>query len=332
MASGKRAKYILIGFIAVLAALGVFRILSLFSFQSIKEKNKVDIESESFFQSKEAFGRSLFFDKRLSLDNSISCASCHHPEKAFTDGKVKSIGVGGRIAFRNASTLLNVGDAPVFMFDAHIESLHAQAIVPIQDTNEMSIPMGELIRKLKKIEHYAQASKQLYNRELDVWVVTRALASFQKTLVSNNSPFDSYLAGDKAAISEDAKKGWVLFNDLQCIECHSFPHFTNYQARNNGLYLDYGNDFGKFRIAGDSAMMGAFKVPSLRNIALTAPYMHDGSMSSLLEVIEHYDKGGVGHWNQDARIKKRNLNKQEVNNLIIFLETLTDTSYMHRFR
>ncbi|MCR9173395.1 MAG: cytochrome-c peroxidase [bacterium] len=290
------------------------------------------IEKEELaFDSKEDFGKALFFDPRLSSDISISCANCHQPELAFTDGLSKSEGVGGKLSFRNASTLLNVKDAPVFMFDAHIQSLEEQAIVPIQDTNEMNMPMGELIKRLNKVPHYVDAAKQLYNRDLDAWVVTRALASFQRTLVSQSSEFDQYLAGE-GTLAPEVKRGWELFNELQCIECHSLPNFTNYTALNNGLYVDYGNDQGKYRIAGDSSKMGAFKVPSLRNVALTAPYMHDGSMQTLEEVLEHYSKGGVGGTYQDDRVTKRDLTQDEKKYLITFLGALTDTSYLRDFR
>lgn len=332
MSIANRSKYLFVAFLIVLAVFGAYRLYKVFLINDYRGSG-TEVESKPMvFQTREEFGRALFFDKRLSLDNTISCASCHVPRKAFTDGQVKSIGVGGKTAFRNASTLLNVKDAPVFMFDAHIQSLEEQAIVPIQDSNEMNIAMGDLIRRLQGIGHYAEASKQLYQREMDAWVLTRALAAFQRTLVSDNSPFDRYMSGDSEAISGEAESGWKLFNDLQCIECHSFPHFTNYQARNNGLHLDFGDDPGKFRIAGDSSLMGAFKVPSLRNVALTAPYMHDGSMFSLNDVIRHYNDGGTGHWNQDLRVKKRDLSELEMNYLINFLETLTDTSYMKDFR
>lgn len=311
--------------------------LTTFFFLGCRDKNSIQSEEDKLnkeelvFDSKEDFGRALFFDPRLSSDLTVSCASCHHPELAFTDGKVKSSGVGGKQSFRNAPTLLNIKDAPVFMFDAHVPTLEQQAIVPIQDSNEMNITMGDLIVRLKTVPHYAEAAEQLYHRELDAWVITRALASFQRTLVSNNSPFDRY-QNNGESLSEEAEKGWKLFNDLQCIECHQLPNFTNYQALNNGLYFDYGDDPGKFRIAGDSSLMGAFKVPGLRNVSLTAPYMHDGSISTLEEVINHYNRGGVGNKWQDPRIKKRNLTAAEKKYLINFLGTLTDTSFLRDFQ
>jgi cytochrome c peroxidase len=314
-----------LAFLVVTAGVLLYNILSPTEF--IENRS----QSTSKFNSPEEFGRALFFDSRLSRDNSISCASCHIPDKAFTDGRSKSIGVRGRMAMRNAPTLLNVGSASFFMFDAHIKSLEEQAIVPIQDSNEMDLPMGDLIDRLKGITIYTEASRRLYNRDIDAWVVTRALASFQRTLKSDNSPFDQYLSGDRDAISTKAQKGWKLFQRLKCLECHQLPHFTDYKARNNGVFSGGESDKGKFRIAGDSSYMGAFKVATLRNVALTAPYMHDGSFATLTDVIQHYNTGGSGHWNQDSRVKKQGLSDREIDYLINFLESLTDTSYMKKF-
>jgi len=318
-------------FIGAIAAFGSYRFFSAFQIDAGATAGSGELEEELAFDTKEDFGKALFFDPSLSIDRSISCANCHKPELAFTDGKVKSEGVGGKFSFRNASSILNVAEAPVFMFDSHIKTLEEQAIVPIQDSNEMNMSMGDLIKRLKTVPHYADAARQLYDRDLDAFVVTRALSSFQRTLVSKNSEFDRYSNGE-TDISEEVKKGWGLFNDLQCIECHSLPNFTNYEALNNGLYHDYGDDLGKFRIAGDQDKMGAFKVPSLRNVALTAPYMHDGSLESLGEVIDHYAAGGVGGEYQDPRIRKRILNSEEKKYLITFLSALTDTSYLHDIR
>lgn len=318
-------------FVCVIAAYGCYRLFSLFDlYPSATTGSGEMVEEELAFDTREDFGKALFFDPSLSSDRTVSCATCHKPEMAFTDGKVKSEGVGGRLAFRNSPTLLNLRDASVFMFDAHITSLHEQALAPIQDTNEMNMPMGDLIERLKQVPHYADAARQLFKRELDSWVVTHALEAFQKSLVSENSEFDKYLKAE-AELSPDVEKGWELFKGLQCIQCHSLPHFTNYEALNNGLYHNYGDDPGKFRIAGDPNKMGAFKVPSLRNVALTAPYMHDGSMTTLEEVIDHYSKGGVGGKYQDKRVRKRSLTSEEKKYLITFFSALTDTSYLRDF-
>lgn len=313
----------------------ILAVLSVLFFWGLRqcESTKLETPVVQAFESKEDLGRALFFDERLSGDNSISCASCHHPELAFTDGKPKSIGVGGKEAFRNAPTLLNVVEATAFMFDAHIASLEEQAIVPIQDSTEMNIRMGDLIKKLRAIPEYSEAAKRIYGREFDAWVLTRSLAAFERTLISKNSPFDQYMkSGNKEDLGEDAWRGWQLFQEYKCVECHAPPNFTDYSARNNGWKEDYGNDLGKFRINGDSSLLGAFKVPSLRNIVLTAPYMHDGSASTLDEVLNHYSAGGIKHPNQDFRIRPMNFSEQDRKFLISFLQSLTDTSYMVNYR
>jgi cytochrome c peroxidase len=330
MASKSYSKIPLIVFLLAMLSFGVYRIYSAYKLDA-EPLAEMTTEVDLVFDSKANFGKALFFDLRLSSDRSISCATCHVPEKAFTDGKVKSIGVGGREAFRNASTLLNVGDNLVFMFEAHVNSLEKQAIVPIQDSNEMNLSMGDLITRLNEVPHYVKAARQLYDRDLDAFVVTRALASFERTLTSYSSDVDRFL-NDKSEGSAELKEGWRLFNELQCIECHTEPGFNNNLAMNNGLYLDYGKDLGRYRIAGDSSMIGAFKVPTLRNVALTAPYMHDGSMLTLEEVVEHYSNGGAGGSLQDLRVKKRDISDNEKKYLITFLNALTDTSYMRDFR
>lgn len=279
------------------------------------------------FETEEALGEALFFDSRLSLDNSISCASCHKPELAFTDGKIKSDGIHGNQAFRNAPSLYNVKFSDRFMFDAHIRTLEEQAIVPLQDTNEMGIAMGDLIRKLRAIPEYEQAAKKIYNRSFDAWVLTRALASFEKTLISRNSPFDQYLNHDQDAISSDAKAGWELFNDLGCISCHALPDFTTHRAANHGPQPDNADDLGRFRVTGRDEDRGNYKIPSLRNVQLTAPYMHNGSIPSLQGVIQHYEQGARSHPNHDSRIKQLELTNEDYKKLIEFLETLTDNPY-----
>ena len=286
-------------------------------------------EDNPYSEEKVALGKKLFFDKRLSLDNSMSCASCHLPEKAFTDGLAIAEGVKGRKAFRNTPSLYNVGFSPTFMFDAHITSLEEQALVPILDTNEMAATIKAIIDKLSKDPYYAKAVRKIYNREIDAWAITRGLATFQRTLISDNSPFDRYYyKGEKGAISESAKRGWKIFSEkLYCIQCHTPPYFTNFKAENNGLYLDYIGDQGRFRIHGNSTDKGKFKIPTLRNIKLTGPYMHDGSMGTLQEVIEHYSRGGEQHVNKSPIIQPFHLNVDEKKALIEFLGALSDNNF-----
>lgn len=279
-------------------------------------------------------GRKLFFDKRLSIDETVSCATCHVPGFAFTDRKKVSQGVKGRKTERNAPTLLNAGYLPTVMFDAHLTSLEMQVIVPIQEHVEMDMKMSELIKRLRGIKEYSDAAKEIFNREFDAFVLTRCISAFQRTLLSVNSRFDQFAYGNKQdALNSQEKRGWKLFSEkLYCTSCHPAPHFTTFKAENNGLYSDYGSDQGRFRIHHDSIDIGKFKVPTLRNIELTFPYMHDGSKKSLEQVLDHYMAGGEDHWNKNKIIKPFRLSDQQKKDLISFLKTLTDTSYMTDFR
>ena len=271
------------------------------------------------------FGRQLFFDKRLSFTEEIACSSCHLPQLAFTDGKKKSIGINGNHSMRNASTLFNVGFAPTFMADAHITSLEMQAIVPIQDTNEMGMRMGELIGKLRGIQNYNEQSLQIFGRDFDAFVLTRSLAAFQRSLISLDSPFDSYYQnGDESEISAESIKGWKLFSEkFNCIVCHPPPFFTTFEAENNGLTVDFQEDFGRFRVTKDSSDYGKFKIPTLRNISLTSPYLHDGSVENLEQIIDLYSQGGYFTVNQSDRIIPLDISREEKKALISFLRSLT---------
>jgi cytochrome c peroxidase len=290
--------------------------------------------SNPMTEEKIELGRKLFFDKRLSRDESISCASCHVPSFAFTDRKKVSDGVGGGQTERNAPSLLNAAYLKTAMFDAHLATLEQQVIVPIQEHVEMDMRMKELIERLRNIPDYQKAAQEIFGRDFDAYVLTRSIAAFERTLVSQNSRFDQYMyQGKKNALSADEKKGWEIFSQkLYCTTCHPAPHFTTYVAENNGLYFDYGSDKGRFRIHNDSNDIGKFKVPSLRNIALTNPYMHDGSLRSLEEVLEHYAVGGKHNQRQHPSIISFQLSAIEKKQLVSFLQSLTDTSYMKRFR
>lgn len=277
-------------------------------------------------------GRSLFFDKRLSRNNTIACSSCHTPSLAFTDGKTVSEGVDGRKTERNSPSILNSAYLKTVMFDAHLPTLEQQVIVPIQEHNEMDMNMIDCISRLRAIPEYQNAAIKLFDRNFDAFVLTRSIAAFERTLISDNSRFDQYYFKKRNSLNESELRGWKLFSEkLNCTSCHPAPHFTTFLAENNGIYSDYGKDKGRFRIHNDSSDIGKFKVPSLRNVELTAPYMHDGSFPNLISVIEHYAKGGAGHWNQNIEISGFQINDEEQNDLIQFLHSLTDTSYMQDF-
>jgi cytochrome c peroxidase len=284
-------------------------------------------------EAKVALGRALFFDKRLSKTDNVSCATCHVPQFAFTDRKTVSEGVNGGKTMRNAPSLLNVGYQPTFMFDAHIPTLEQQVIVPIQEHVEMDMKMKDLIEKLKSIPSYQDQAKKIFGRDFDAYVLTRSISAFERTLISQNSRFDQYMHGDKKVLTKDEIEGYRLFSKkLYCTTCHAYPSFTTNKAENNGLYAKYGEDQGRFRIHNDSSDIGKFKVPSLRNVELTFPYMHDGSLRMLEEVISHYESGGKGHVNQHESIKPFSLNELERKQLVSFLRCLTDTTYLVDFR
>lgn len=277
-----------------------------------------------------AFGKSLFFDKRLSRTNEISCAGCHNPQKAFTDGLVKSRGVNGAVAMRNAPSLFNSAFFKSYMYDGEVKTLEEQVLVPLQDHLEMGSSMKEVLDKLSKDPNYMRLAKSLFNRELDAYVITRAISTYERSLISRNSKFDRYRAGEKNVLNANEKAGWLLFSrKLYCIKCHSGPDFTNYSVVSNGLYRDYGIDQGRYRINGLEKEKGTFKVPGLRNVSLTAPYMHDGSIRTLKEVIMHYARGGESFSNKSDIIKPFELNDLEISQLESFLRTLTDTSIVN---
>lgn len=280
---------------------------------------------------KAELGRKLFFDKRLSIDGTVACATCHDPHKAFTDQLKTSIGINGQTTERNAPSVLNAGFLKTVMFDAHLKTLELQVIVPLQEPTEMGHNMKKLIPQLRAIAEYQEAAQRIFKRDFDAYVLTRAISAFQRTLVSMNSRFDQFQAGNKKALSKDELAGWKLFSEkLYCTQCHPAPYFTTFEAANNGLYLDYGKDKGRFRINLDSSDIGKFKIPSLRNSELTFPYMHDGSMEILEKVIAHYSQGGKKHPLQDKRIVPFELTTKEQKQLTLFLKALTDTSYLKR--
>lgn len=299
------------------------------------EKMKIP-EDNPFTIDKVELGRQLFFDKRLSINNSVSCATCHLPQFAFTDRKTTSRGVYRRKVDRNSPSLLNSGFLNTVMFDGLLTSLEMQVLVPIQEHKEMGMDIKVLMKKMKAIPTYKKEAKSIFNRDFDPFVLTRSIAAFERTLLSTNSRFDQYYYGKvESKLTASEKRGWKLFSEqLYCIECHTEPLFSNGKIENNGLYADYTGktDKGRFRLGQDSSEIGFFKIPSLRNIELTYPYMHDGSIKSIDDVIDFYSQGGNQNNLQSKIIQRFQLSKSEKNDLIAFLISLTDTTYLVRFR
>jgi len=273
-------------------------------------------------------GEKLFFDTRLSFDNSVSCATCHNPNLAFSDGQITSIGIHQRSGKRNTPSIWNAKNQDKFMWDGGVKSLELQAIVPLQDSNEMGGLITDLFPKLSDVFIYDSLAKLLYNRSFDPYVLTRSLSAYQKSIYQENSEYDDWR---QKGILKDSSllRGFKLFNDdLNCAQCHSGNTFSNNSVQNNGLYAIY-KDEGHFNISVDSADIGKFKVPSLRNVSITSPYMHDGSVDNLYDVIQHYEKGGALHPNKSTKIQSFSLSELERKDLIYFLRSLTDKRFLN---
>lgn len=286
-------------------------------------------ENNQLTQSRVDLGKKLFFDKILSRDSTLSCATCHIPKFAFTDRRVKGVGIRGQEVSRNTPTLTNVAYQDKFLLDGLNPSLEAQANIPIHETNEFDFSVILVAERMKKNQEYVQLSKEAYGSEPTPRVITNAIASYERTLISGNAPFDKfYFQGDSTALNLTQKRGMNLFyNTLYCSECHKGFNFTNGGLTNNGLYEHYA-DTGRMRLFGMEKDRAIFKVPTLRNIAITHPYMHDGSLNSLDDVIEHYSTGGKTHQNKSELIQPFLLTKEEKKDLIAFLEALTDSSFL----
>ncbi len=271
-------------------------------------------------------GKKLFYEVKLSKNEDQSCASCHRLPAAFTDGRTVSSFHENEFA-RNAPTLANLAWSPYFMSEGGVPTLELQALGPIHEKHELALSMEGVIERLKDKSNYAELSKAAYGRELDAFVITRALACFERALISGDSKFDRYYFLKSNDYSVLEKQGMELFfsERTQCSSCHALPFFTDYQLYSLGLE---DGDIGLERRTYLASDRGKFKTPSIRNIELTAPYMHNGSMSSLEEVVSFYNNGGGPRLTKDSRVKPLNLSKEEEAALVAFLKTLTDWNFV----
>lgn len=277
-------------------------------------------------------GKRLFYDPVLSRDSTVSCASCHLAGQAFSDTLAFSRGVDGRIGTRNAPTLANVAYHPYFNLDGGVPTLEMQVAVPVQEAHELDFNMVAIAQRLHQDSTYRALSQAAYQRDPDPFVLTRALATFERSLISGNSHYDRHLRGQEP-LSAAAERGRGLFFSERtgCAHCHSGFNFTHYAFENNGLLPGTG-DPGRARVTGRPEDLGRFKVPTLRNIAQTAPYMHDGRFASLQAVLEHYNRGGEQHASQHPLIRPLGLSPAEIQDLLTFLHSLTDTEFLNNTR
>lgn len=282
-------------------------------------------EDNPITAAKVQLGKRLFEEVILSRDSSVSCKSCHKPKLAFADGLNLPRGVDDRRAFRNAPGLTNVMYQPYMFMDGGNPDLEAQIIAPIENPDEMDLNFARAVMRIQDHPEYPDIFMKVFGEGVSASTLTKAIAAYERTILSYNSNFDKAIyGGEESALSDAGRRGYQLFQDLGCQNCHSGVLFTDFSFRNNGLKADYSADKGRARVTLKDEDVGKFKVPGLRNVSLTAPYMHDGSLETLEEVINHYAAGGKGHVNQSPLIKGFVISDAEKDDLIEFLQNLED--------
>jgi cytochrome c peroxidase len=305
-------------------------------------------------------GKALFFDKRLSADGTVSCATCHDPANAFTDHNTVAIGVSNKVGTRNTPTILNAMFSNQLFWDGRVQSVEAQARQPLTSPFEMGMENDDaVVTRVNAIAEYRRQFRGLLGSERStIETIVKAIAAYERTQISGNSPFDRFIGGDKNAIIDAQKRGWELFKGkAKCIECHVFtttsPFFTDFKFYNTGTVargatfeslarraqeissngehsdssvLAHNQEFsglGRFLVTRREKDIGAFKTPTLRDVELTGPYMHDGSLKTLLDVVRFYNEGGVDNPMIDVKISRLNLSEQEMSDLVEFIRALT---------
>jgi cytochrome c peroxidase len=267
-------------------------------------------------------GTTLFFEKKLSGSQRISCATCHDPTQGFSDSRPQSINDQGNTMLRNAPHLYNLAWNRVLFWDGRAGSLDTMALSPIMEPNNMNLPLDTMVKRLQSIPYYAERFEDLYPDGLTAENVGKAISAFQRSLISRDSAFDRYLRGDDAAMSAKALRGLMLFvGKANCTTCHDGVNFTDESFHNIGIVT---SDIGRGKFEKGTHFQYAFKTPGLRNVALTGPYMHDGSIKTLREIVQFYDKGGKRREGIDRQIAPLHLTDEESDELVAFLEALTD--------
>lgn len=277
-------------------------------------------------------GKQLYFDKRLSADNTVSCASCHDPNKGWSNGEATAEGVGGQRGGRGAPTVINSAYQRFQFWDGRAGSLEEQALGPIANPIEMNLPIEDAVKKIAAIDGYAKQFQEVFGEPVSAENLARAISAFERTVLSGNAPYDRFVAGDKTALSEQAQAGMKLFfGKANCSGCHVPPNFTDNGFHNLGVSFHGENaDHGRFVISKLGGDRGAFKTPTLREIAKTAPYMHDGSLATLEDVVEYYNKGATPNDFLDEEIFELQLNDEQKAALVAFLtEGLSSDDYPH---
>jgi cytochrome c peroxidase len=319
---------------------------------------------------KVALGEKLFFDGRLSADGTVACSTCHDPALAFTDGREVSIGIKGRLGQRNAPTILNALYNAAQFWDGRSKTLEDQAALPIQNPSEMGqTTLDAAVKQIAAVPEYDHAFRRVFGHPINGSDLVRAIAAYERTQASFDSPFDHFIGGDKNAISDSAKRGWELFNTkARCNKCHALSeknrdpvYFMDKDFHNIGIgiirhdvvaescraetEINSGNVFdvdraaiqsdlsvvGRFLVSKKEADIASFKTPDLRNVLVTAPYFHDGSQATLWDVMDHYNKGdGIKNPWLDQDMQPLALTEPEIDDVVAFLATLTSPQYQEQ--
>ena len=302
----------------------------IFIVSSFFEEENADIKTKA------ALGKKLFSEKILSKDSSVSCASCHKPAFAFADTVAFSVGIEGKLTKRNTPSVLNMKNRPYYFWDGRAASLEEQCLMPIQNPDEMGLPVEEAVKRLNQSKEYKLLFQKIFNQKPTAQNLAAAFSAFEKTLETVDSKFDDWSNNLKNLTAQEERGRQLFVGDkAKCFDCHRMEDFTNDEFKNIGLYNGKElNDAGLFSITGKEADKGRFKTPGLRNVAVTAPYMHNGMFKTLEEVVEYYDnpqKFVPNSINIDDALKMPlGLSKKEKTDLIAFLKTLTDRKYIKK--
>ncbi len=290
-----------------------------------------------YSKKKAELGRLLYFDKRLSSDGTISCSTCHSIPRAFTDHQAVSIGIGGRRGTRHAPTVINAAYLKNLFWDGRAKSLEDQSTAPLANRNEMTdadTVHDAHLQCQKRIFSYAGYRKlfrEAFNSdEMSITLIAQAIATFERTILSGNAPYDRYIAGHQDALTPDQIKGYQLFSKVGCINCHLGFNFSNGGFANIGIGMDKQQpDLGRYDVTKEKKDWGAFKVPILREVASTYPYMHDGSLKTLDDVVEYYDQGGIKNKNLHPLMKPLHLSPEDKKAIVSFLQSLSGEGWQH---
>lgn len=274
---------------------------------------------------KAALGRKLFFDKRLSRDHATSCATCHDPELAFSDREPVAVGIGGQKGTRRTPRLINRVYGRSFFWDGRAQSLEEQALKPIENPLEMDLSLDQTVERLRADSQYTAAFRDVFQADPEPQYLAMALATYVRTIISGDSRYDRYVAGDAGALNAAERRGLELFRGkASCVVCHLGPNLTDEEFHNTGVGWGEGlaQDLGRAQFTQEERDRGAFRTPTLREVALAAPYMHDGSLKTLEDVVDFYSDGGKPNPYLDSEMQRLDLTADEKADLVAFLRSL----------